>query len=113
MIPVSFGGVTLGCYQAGDLSFDIVSKATTLLTGDTFVSLASSAPSFPRTFNCYTADYTEISQLQAKIGDFSTLIIDGVSYINCYISSFGNIHELILGSGKYTYEIKFGQADEI
>lgn len=111
MISVTFGGYTVGAYQASKVSITTTTKETPLLSGDIHASLSSKTQSFPRSFDCYTADYSEIETLEAQIGSFDVLIIDGTSYSNCYISSLGDIHEIRRGSGKYTYSIQFKQAD--
>lgn len=108
---VTFDGSTVSAYQAKDVSYTIERVENTLMTGLRHVRLSNIAPTFPRAFDCYTASYSEISTLAAKIGSFGTLVIDGTSFSDCYISQLSNIKELIYGSGKYTYSITFGQTD--
>jgi hypothetical protein len=108
---VSFGGTTLGVWQENKIHYSVPSDETCLLSGNVNAQISSRAPTFPRSFECYTYSYTEIDALGAKIGTFDTLVINGEIYPDCYIYSFGNIHEIVYGSGKYTYSISFGHAD--
>lgn len=112
MISITFAGLPVSCYQDAELNYSISKKETVLLSGDLHVSLSTKQRSFPRSFKCYTESSSEISNLVDLIGTFGTLIISGVSYQNCYISNIVSIFEVVRGSGKYTYSIEFGQADQ-
>lgn len=113
MTTLSFQGVTIQCYQASDYGYDIQSSAKRLYSGELYVNVSTLAPSiFPRSFLCHTDAFSEISAVAALIGSFGDLVLDSVTYSDCYISSLSNIKELIAGSGKYTYSISFGKADQ-
>lgn len=110
MITVTFAGHTVSAYQDSEINYTVDKKETVLVSGYTHVALSTITSSFPREFDCYTEDYSEITTLIGDIGTFGTLVISSTSYTNCYISSLGAIKEIIRGSGKYTYSIKFGRA---
>lgn len=112
MTTIVFGLFPVTAYQSGDINYNVQYSETRLLSGDIFVDLSTHTLTFPRKYDCHTDSYTEISDLAALIGTFQTLVIDGVSYQNCYIVQLGGIKELILGSGKYIYNVTFGQADK-
>jgi hypothetical protein len=109
---ITFASLSVSAYQDSKRDYKIHLKETELYSGDMHVTLSTATSAFPISFDCYTASYTEISALVALIGTFGTLIIDGVSYTYCYISDFGSVFEVVRGSGKYTYSISFGQADQ-
>jgi len=112
MITITFAGLPISAYQEPKLKYPVNAKAVTLLSGDIHVSLSSSTKTFPRTYDCYTADYSEITDLAGEIGSFDTLVISGTSYTDCYIAGIDNIYEVVRGSGKWTFTIEFGQADQ-
>jgi hypothetical protein len=118
MISITFGGLPISCYQDPKINYKIASKETKLLSGETYVSLApimSISPitaSFPRSYECYTENFADITALVDVIGTFDTLIVSGVSYQNCYISGLSEIYEVSRGSGKWTYTIQFSRADQ-
>ena len=82
-----------------------------LLSGDIHASVSNKKRSFPRSYKCYTEDYTDISNLVDQIGIFETLVVGTTSYSNCRISNLNSIYEIVRGSGKWTYNIEFSQAD--
>lgn len=106
MTAVTFGGSTVSVTRRGDIEVDAPFNETTLLSGETYIQ-ASSKQKFVRKFECYTESFTEISTLMGYIGQAKTLVIDGVSYTNCYIKPPLSYQELIYGSGKYSYKITF------
>lgn len=105
-MAVSFDGVTLSVIKEAEIAVDAPFKQTTLLSGKVYVQ-ASPEQKFARTFECYTEDFTEISNLLGKLGSSGTLAIDSESFTKCYIFSPIRYKELIKGSGKYTYSISF------
>ncbi len=111
-ISVTFAGLPVTAYDDGKKSFTITAKEVQLCNGDYFAALSPVKRDFPRSFDCYAASYTEISNLINTIGTFGTLIITGESFTDCYISGLSDIFELRRGSGKYTYTIKFSKADQ-
>lgn len=112
MISITFAGLPISCWQDPQISYSVSKKETVLLSGDVHVSLSTKKRSFPRTYKCYTNNYSDISALRDHIGSFDTLIISGVSYSDCYISGLSSIFEVSRGSGKWTYDIEFSQADQ-
>jgi len=114
MITLSFKGVTIDCYQDPKLNYSVDGDEKTLLSGDLHVSLGTKVRSFPRSYECYTESFSVITSLINVMGQHGTLSVNSVNFLNCYIypdSGISNIHELVRGSGKWTYTIKFGQGD--
>lgn len=103
---VTFDSLPVSVIQEEEISTTWSLNETTLLSGKTYIQ-ANSETKFGRSFQCYTESYSEISSLLGKIGSAGTLIIDGTSYTNCYISPPFGYKEVIQGSGKYTYSIAF------
>lgn len=112
MTSLTFQGVTIQCYQATDYAYDIQTSAKRLYSGEIYANVSAVTSIFPRSFLCHTDAFSEITAIAAKIGSFGDLVIDSTTYSDCYISSLSNIKELIAGSGKYTYTISFGKADQ-
>lgn len=111
MTTITFAGLTIYAYNQADISYDVQVSETVALTGDLVVALSSKTRAFPRSFDCYTEDYTDISSIAAKIGVFDTLTVGSVSFSDCYISGFEGIKEAIKNSGKWKFSLKFGKAD--
>jgi len=117
MISMSFDGISFDCYQDPELDYSTHGKETLLYSGDTHVSLGSKVVSFPRSYLCYTESFTVITSLIAKMAakTFGTLTVGSETFTDCYIyhnSGIGAVHEVTRGSGKWTYTMKFGQADQ-
>lgn len=112
LIPVTFAGLPVSVWQEYEKNYSISAKEVQLHCGDIFGAISPVTRDFPRAFDCYTANYDEISNLVSKIGSFGELVIRDETFKNCYIAEFGAIHEIIRGSGKYTYSIKFSQVDQ-
>lgn len=111
-ISVTFAGLPVSAYQDSELNYQITAKELQLYKGDYFAALSPVKRNFPRAFDCYTEDYSEIDNIADAIGSFGTLVIEGESFPDCYISGFGGITELWRGSGKWVYSIKFSKADQ-
>lgn len=112
MSTVSFAGVTLINWQTPKKSFTRATKETELLSGDIHVSRSPKVIEFPKTFFCYAATDNEMGIVEDLINEnYSTLIIDGASYFDCYVYQISDIWEVNEGSGKWTYSIEFRQAD--
>lgn len=111
-ISVTFAGLPVSAYQESELNYQITAKELQLYKGDYFAVLSPVKRNFPRAFDCYTEDYSEIDDLADAIGTFGTLVIESESFPDCYISGFGNIKELWRGSGQWTYNIKFSKVDQ-
>ncbi len=112
LIPVAFTGLQVSAYQEYEKNYSITTREVQLYKGDIFGAISPVTRDFPRAFDCFTEDYSEISNLVSKIGTFGELVIGNTTYQNCYIAEFGAIREIIRGSGKYTYSIKFSQVDQ-
>jgi hypothetical protein len=112
LIPVTFAGLPVSAWQDSEINYAITVKEVQLYSGDIHASLSPKKRSFPRSFDCYTEDYTEIENLVDQIGNFDTLVINGENFADCYISVLGGIKEVVRGSGKFVYNIKFSQADQ-
>mgnify|MGYP000924045155 CR=1 FL=1 len=111
-LSVTFAGFPVSAYQDSEINYQITANEVQLYNGEIFGTLSPITQNFPRSFDCYTEDYTEISNLAGKIGTFGELVIGGESFSNCYISSLGSIKEVWRGSGHYTYTIKFSKVDQ-
>lgn len=114
MISISFFGISIDCYQDPKLSYSVDGNEEKLLSGDRQVSLGTKVRSFPRSYECYTESFSVINSLINVMGQHGILSVNGVNFANCYIhpdAGISNIHEIVRGSGKWTYTIKFGQGD--
>ncbi len=111
-IVITFDSLPVSAYQDYEVNTQITAKEVQLYSGEVFGAVSKTTRDFPLSYDCYTEDIGEYTDLKAKIGYFKTLIIEGVSYTNCYISFLGSRKELIRGSGKYTYKISFSQVDQ-
>jgi hypothetical protein len=111
-LSVTFAGLPVTAYQDTEKNFTVTAKEVQLYNGDFFAAISNKKRDFPRSFDCYTEDYTEISNLADAIGTFGTLVIEGESFPDCYISDLGAIKEIVRGSGKFTYSIKFSKVDQ-
>jgi hypothetical protein len=111
MTSLSFQGVTIQVYQASDFAYNIQSKEAILYSGEPYANISTQTSIFPRSFLCHTDAFSEISAVAALIGTFGNLVIDGTTHTNCYIFSFGNIKNLIEGTGNYTYSLTFKKSD--
>jgi hypothetical protein len=111
MIPVTFADLPVSAWNDSEINYSVTANETVLLSGLVHVTLSPITSNFPLSFQCTTDDYTEIDNLKKMIGSFNTLVVSGTSYSDCYIANLGSIREIIRGSGKYTYSIKFGRAD--
>jgi hypothetical protein len=111
-ITITFDGLPVSAYQDYEVNTQINAKEVQLYSGEIFGAVSKTTRDFPLTYDCYTEDIDEYNDLKAKVGYFKTLIVDGVSFTNCYISLLGSRKEIIRGSGKYTYKIAFSQVDQ-
>ena len=111
-ISVTFAGLPVSAYQDSEINYVIVAKEVQLYKGDYFAALSQKTRTFPRSFDCYTEDYTEISNLAKKIGTFETLTIEGENFSDCYISDL-ELSRKLSGIRKFTYSIKFSRSINI
>lgn len=114
MIPITYKGISIDCYQDPELNYSVDGNEEKLQSGDLHVSLGTKIRSFPRSYKCYTDNFAVIAALINTMGQFGQLTVNGTNFSNCYIypdSGIGNIREIVRGSGKWEYTIKFGQAD--
>jgi len=87
MSSITFDGVVLVRPSRPDIDWSPITNVVVLISGKRSVQ-SSSELGFSVGFICVTETYSNISDLRAKIGSPYTLVIDGVNYTNCYISSF-------------------------
>jgi hypothetical protein len=111
MASVTFGSITVPVYQAESFGYTIRATESELLSGETHTQLSKNTVPFPKEFLCYTADYSIIESLAAKIGSIETLTVNTESFDYCYISGLDKIKEEIDGEGKYTFRIEFKKSD--
>jgi hypothetical protein len=111
MTTLSFGGVTLRCWQSPKKNLDRPYKKTGLFAGTNHVSRSANVIKFPIEFQCYTENQTEMDAVDALIlADYGTLTIDSVDHTNCFVFNISG-GEVSLGSGKWKYTISFDKAD--
>jgi len=114
LIPATFAGAKVPIWQDSGVSYSIdVNEKKLYPSGKLYAKLGTRINSFPRSYDCYSESTSEIDALLSKMGAFGTLVVNGETFINCYISEISDKKELIRGSGKWTYTIKFSQADVI
>lgn len=110
---IVFAGTILKNWQTPKKTLTRNSKETNLLSGEIHVSRGTKINQFPKTFQCYADTDDEMGTIEELINyDYSTLVVDGVSYPDCYIYQISDIWELNEGYGKWLYSIEFRQADE-
>jgi len=85
MSSVTFDGVNLSRPSFPEFHRSPITNETVLVSGKRSVQ-STDELGFRVTFRCWTNDQSDISNLRAKIGSPYTLVVDGVSYTNCYIS---------------------------
>lgn len=110
-IPVTFAGLTIYAWQDAEVGYTVSKNETITLTGKRFVTLSKEKSTFPRSFDCYTEDFSDISALAEKIGYFDSLTFQNQTFTDCYISGLDKIKEIVRGSGKWSFSIEFGKAD--
>lgn len=103
---ITFDGQVLSNASTFDDDPGIQIKKTKLYNGKQRID-ASPETVFEPTFTCYTEDYSEITNIRSKIGLPKTLVIDGVSYLKCYIDN--PFKQKMYSPGKWTYTISFTQ----
>lgn len=112
MSAVIFAGVTLRNWQTPKKSLTRSTKETELLSENIHVSRSSKVREFPIIFQCYSETTEEKDAIESLINeDYSVLIIDGVSFENCYVYQITDIWEVSEGSGFWSFSIEFRQAD--
>jgi hypothetical protein len=112
MATVSFAGVTLKNWQTPRKSLTRDTKESDLVSEKIHVSRSSRVVEFPKEFQCYVETDVELAAVEALISTgYSTLVINGVSYLNCYVYQISDIWEVREDSGVWTYSIEFRQAD--
>jgi hypothetical protein len=84
-MTVIFDGVTLRNVQEFDRSPEIQSTVVILASGQKAIQSISQT-GFVREYSCVTTDFTDVTNLLAKIGSSGTLVEDGVSYTNCTLT---------------------------
>ena len=89
-MSVTFDGVALVNPEEYDLVTNIKVNEVTLLSGKNSVQ-TSSETYITVSFRCLTQTYSDVTNLQAKIGSKATLIMDEGTYNNCVITAFSAI----------------------
>jgi hypothetical protein len=89
-MTVTFGGVELIDPAPYDLSPLIICNTALLVSGKIAVR-SSPETGMQVQFECCTQDYSDITDLQALIGQKKTLILDDIPYTNCSIRSWDKL----------------------
>lgn len=111
MKTLVFDGLNINCWQENEYSYKVQFKKIDLLSGDKFGNLGPKTTCFPKTFNCYASTQTELDDTIGKLSRFGTFVLDGISYLNCIISDFGNIKRVLENNEMYTFVLTFDQVD--
>lgn len=105
-LDVVFAGIILSALSEPEIVDDFELNETTLASGNTFVQ-ASTVPKFTKTYICGPADIAEMEALRAKRGLPGDLVIDGLTYSNCYIKPPLTFSRIM--NGAWQYKITFIQ----
>ena len=111
-VQVTFDGLPVSVLREHEIVVSAPFSETILLSGKVSIQ-ALSEKRFARSYECYTEDMNEISNLLTKLGSAGDLVIGSETYSNCYIQPPFTYKEIIGGSGKYTYTINFVRDDSI
>lgn len=87
MSSITFGGVPLVRPSLPEYDRSPITNVTTLASGRRSVQ-ASDELGFSVTFTCYSDTYSDVTDLRDLIGSANTLVIDGVSYPDCFINGW-------------------------
>ena len=88
-----------------DRNINPIVNQTILLSGKRSVQMTTET-ALSITFRCSTETYSNITDLEAKIGVQKTLAINGINFTKCVISSFRKREWF---PGYWTYEVSFVQ----
>lgn len=88
-MSVTFDSVTLINPEVHDLVTNVKTNEVTLISGKNSVQ-TSTQTYISVSFKCLTMDYTDVTNLKAKIGSKASLKIHGIPYTNCVITSFSD-----------------------
>ena len=102
---VTFDSVELINPEPFDRDNNPIAKQTILLSGKRSAQTTTET-ALSVSFKCSTETYSDISNLEGKIGLQKTLAINGTDFTKCVITSFRK-NEWI--PGKWTYEVGFIQ----
>lgn len=102
---VTFDSVTLVNPEPFDRNINPIANQTILLSGKRSVQMTTET-ALSIIFKCSTETYSNITDLEAKIGLQKTLAINGTNFTKCVISSFRKKEWI---PGKWTYEVAFIQ----
>ncbi len=100
-MTITFDGVELRNPAPFSIAPVVLCNETTLLSGKTAVQTTTETGLRVR-LECVTQEYTDVSNLLAKIGTKGTLIIDGNSYTNCVIKSWDRLEQRPIGTWWYS-----------
>jgi hypothetical protein len=103
--------VVINAYDITKSTYAIETKKVKLHSGKTFLNLKSTASGFPMGFRCYAEKPSRITDLAAKIGVIGSLVYNGSTTTNCFISQLKDIYEVAYASDKYTFYIEIDKAD--
>lgn len=103
---VTFDDVELKNPEPFDRDNNPIANQTILLSGKRSVQTTTET-ALSVSFKCSTETYSDISDLEAKIGLQKTLAINGTNFTKCVIS--GNFRKREWIPGKWTYEVDFVQ----
>ena len=103
-MTITFDGVTLKNVAAGYDKSPVVTTTKKQLASGKWSIQSTTETGFKRVYDCVTSSYSDITNLLAKIGGPYTLIEDGTSYTDCYITQWNYIREFST-SGYYEYGI--------
>ena len=102
---VTFDSVELKNPEPFDRNVNPIANQTILLSGKRSVQMTTET-ALSIAFRCSTGTYSNISDLEAKVGLQKTLAINGTNFMKCVISSFTKKEWI---PGEWTYEVGFVQ----
>jgi len=102
---VTFDSVTLVNPEPFERNINPIASQTILLSGKRSVQMTTET-ALSISFRCSTETYSNVTDLEAKIGVQKTLTINGTNFTKCVISSFRKREWF---PGYWTYEVSFVQ----
>lgn len=105
MKMITFDGVELKNVAVFTTAPEIHSTVTLLASGSKHIQSQTST-GFSRTYYCTTDDYSDISDLLAKVGVSGDLVEDGTTYHYCRIVKWLTLAEI---GDEYEYALRIEQ----
>lgn len=102
---VTFDSITLQNPEPFDRNDNPIANQTILLSGKRSVQMTTET-ALSIIFKCNTGTYSNITDLEAKVGLQKTLAINGTNFTKCVISSFTKKEWI---PGEWAYEVGFVQ----